>query len=191
MNLEAFDFDGDYGVEYEGLARRVIPGYESLFPMVTSILDPAMPQACRVLVVGAGTGIEVLALKTARPDLEIVGVDPSEPMLTLAKTRLHEAGILGGVSFHHGYVHEVPLTPSFEAATLINVLHFVSDDGGKAALLTDIAERLSPDAPFVLFDLHGDPASEEFARYMPVPGDVSEELRKQYSDKAGKDDEQD
>ena len=168
MNVEAFDFDGDYGNEYEELARRVIPGYESLFPMVTSILHPSVPQGGRMLVVGAGTGIEMLTLKTARPDLEILGVDPSEQMLALGETRLREAGILSGVSFHHGYAHEVPLTPPFDAATLINVLHFVPDDGGKAALLTDIAERLSADAPFVLFDVHGDPASEEFARYMPA-----------------------
>ena len=32
-NEDVFDFDGDYGEEYEALAYRLIPGYRTLFPM--------------------------------------------------------------------------------------------------------------------------------------------------------------
>ena len=168
MNLEAFDFDGDYGDEYEELAYRVIPGYETLFPMVSALLDPLLAPSSRVLVVGAGTGVEIVALKRARPDLTVLGVDPSVRMLDLAKIRAREAGIESGVGFFHGYTHEVPSKTPFQAATLINVLHFVPDDGSKLSLLTDVSDRLEVDAPLVLFDVHGDPTSEEFARYMPA-----------------------
>ena len=58
--------------------------------------------------------------------------------------------------------------PLFDAATLINVLHFVPDDGSKASLIGDIARRLRPGGVFVLFDLHGDPGSDEHERYMPA-----------------------
>src|SRR4029077_8177540 len=47
----------------------------------------------------------------------------------------------------------------FDAATLLLVLHFLPDDGGKAALLGHIAERLKPGAPLVLSACVGDPAS--------------------------------
>ena len=59
--------------------------------------------------------------------------------------------------------------PRFDAATLINVLHFVPDNGRKGGPpARDIARRLRPGAVFVLFDLHGDPGSEEHERYMPA-----------------------
>lgn len=167
-DAEAFDFDGNYGEGYEALARRVIPGYRTLFPMFTAIIEPELPEGGRVLVVGAGTGIELVTLKRARPDLRLHGVDPSAQMLELARRRVADAGLESGVSFQLGYASDVAERPSFDAATLINVLHFVPDDGGKAALLHDVGRRLRPGAVFVLFDLHGDPGSEEHERYMPA-----------------------
>ncbi len=165
---DVFDFDGDYGEGYEALARQVIPGYRTFFPMFTAIIEPDLPPHGRVLVVGAGTGIELIALKRARPDLRLHGVDPSEQMLRIAERRVADAGLESGVSYQLGYTRDVPPTPRFDAATLINVLHFVPDNGAKAALLHDIARRLRPGAVFVLFDLHGDPGSEEHERYMPA-----------------------
>ena len=167
---DVFDFDGDYGEGYEALARRVIPGYRTLFPMFTAIIEPDLPAGARVLVVGAGTGVELVTLKRARPDLRLHGVDPSGQMLELARRRMAEAGLASGVSLQLGYASDIVARPRFDAATLINVLHFVPDDGGKAALLNDIAARLRPGATFVLFDLHGDPGSEEHERYMPAWG---------------------
>ncbi len=168
MDETVFDFDGDYGEGYEALARQVIPGYRTLFPMFTAIIEPDLPPGGRVLVVGAGTGIELVALKRARPDLRLHGVDPSEQMLQIAERRVAEAGVASGVSLQTGYASDVPASPRFDAATLINVLHFVPDDGAKAALLNEIAQRLRRGAVFVLFDLHGDPGSEEHDRYMPA-----------------------
>lgn len=165
---DVFDFDGDYGESYEALARQVIPGYRTLFPMFTAIIEPDLPPGGRVLVVGAGTGIELIALKRARPDLRLHGIDPSEQMLRIAERRVAEAGMESGVSLQLGYASDVPEHPRFDAATLINVLHFVPDKGGKSALLHDIARRLRPGAVFVLFDLHGDPGSAEHERYMPA-----------------------
>ena len=168
MDREVFNFDGDYGEGYEALARRVIPGYRTLFPLVGALIDPDLPRGARMLVVGAGTGIELVTFKRLRPDLRLHGVDPSLQMLKLARRRVAEAGATDGVSYQLGYAADVAPTPRFDAATLINVLHFVPDDGSKAALLAEIARRLRPGGVFVLFDLHGDPGSEEHERYMPA-----------------------
>ena len=170
MNTEAFDFEGEYGEEYEELARRVIPGYETLFPMVAALLDPDLPVRGRVLVVGAGTGIELVTLKWARPDLSLHGVDPSRQMLDLARHRVEEAGNVNEITYQLGYAQDVVVPPLFDAATLINVLHFVPHDGegSKASLLKAIAERVKPEGVFVLFDLQGDPRSDEYAQYMPA-----------------------
>lgn len=168
MHEEAFNFDGDYGERYEALARRVIPGYATLFPMVGALIDPDLPPGARVLVVGAGTGIELVTFKRIRPDLRLHGVDPSGQMLELARRRVADAGLADGITCQHGYTSDVPSAPRFDAATLINVLHFVPDDGSKAELLSDIAARLEPGGVLVVFDLHGDPGSEEHERYMPA-----------------------
>ena len=166
MHEDIFDFDGNYGERYEVLARRVIPGYRTLFPMFTALIEPELPRGGRVLVVGAGTGIEIVHLKRARPDLRVHGVDPSEHMLELAERRVAEAGLSDGVTLQLGYAADVVTTPLFDAATLINVLHFVPDDGGKAALLGDIARRLRPGGVFVFYDLHGGDTPEEHERYL-------------------------
>lgn len=166
MHEDAFDFDGDYGERYEALARRVIPGYRTLFPMFTALIDPRLPRRGRVLVVGAGTGIEIVHLKRARPDLRVHGVDPSEQMLALAERRVAEAGAGDGVTLQLGHAADVSTTRLFDAATLVNVLHFVPDDGGKAALLADIARRVRSGGVFVFVDLHGGDTPEEHERYL-------------------------
>ena len=168
MHEKAFDFDGVYGEGYEALARRVIPGYLTFFPMVSALIDPDLPPGARVLVVGCGTGIELVTFKRIRPDLRLHGVDPSDQMLELARQRVDAAGLADGITYQHGYASDVTLAPRFDAATLINVLHFVPDDGSKAELVADIAKRLKPGGVFVFFDLHGDPGSEEHERYMPA-----------------------
>lgn len=166
MDEGGFNFDGDYGESYEALARQVIPGYLTFFPMFAALVEPDLPPGARVLVIGAGTGIELVTLKRVRPDLRLHGVDPSEQMLEIARRRVTEAGVADGVSFQHGYAEDVPAAPLFDAATLINVLHFVPDDGSKAALLGDIARRLRPGGVFVFFDLHGGADPEEHERYL-------------------------
>ncbi len=163
-NDDPFDFDGEYGAGYEALARAVIPGYSDLFDLVAALLVARLGTRARVLVVGAGTGIEVVTFKRAAPAWRLTGVDPARQMLDIAARRTADAGVEDGVRFHHGYVSDLPTGERYDAATVINVLHFVADDGRKAALLEDVALRLKPGASLVLFDLHGDPATEEFAR---------------------------
>ncbi len=168
LTARSFNFDGKYGADYEALAHRLIPGYATLFPMIAALIDPDLPPGARVLVVGAGTGIELVTFSGTRPDLRLHGVDPSRQMLDIARRRLEDRGLADGVTLQLGYAADAPTDPPFDAATLINVLHFVPDDGSKAELLAEIARRLRPGGVFVLFDLHGDPGSEEHERYMPA-----------------------
>lgn len=192
MGADSFDFDGDYGRTYEDLARRVIPGYRTLFPMVAALADPALPAGGRLLVVGAGTGIELATFRRARPDLRLTGIDPSSQMLELARRRLAAdddapaggresggdsadekdapgdaaPGGPGSVELQLGEVHDLPVRPRFHAATVINVLHFLPDDGEKASLLKGVADRLRGGGLLVLFDLHGEPGAPEHERAM-------------------------
>ena len=108
-----------------------------------------------MLVVGAGTGIELVTFKAARPGWRLTGVDPSRQMIDIAGDRMREAGVGDGVRLFHGHVSDLD-EDGFDAATCFNVMHFLPDDGAKQAHLRDIAGRLAPGAPFLLFELHGD-----------------------------------
>ncbi len=175
-HAEPFDFDGAYGGDYEYIARTVIPGYMSSFRQALALLRGRVGPRPRVLVVGAGTGIETVTFKTAEPGWRLTGVDPSRQMIDIAEHRTREAGVADGVRLVHGHVSDLE-EGDFDAATCFNVMHFLPDDGAKQSLLRDIARCLAPGAPFLLFELHGDRDGPRFdelfaawSRYWEIQG---------------------
>jgi tRNA (cmo5U34)-methyltransferase len=83
-----------------------------------------------------------------------MAVDPSQPMLDLAVTKLRELDLADRTQVHLGYVDNLPPEERFDAATLIGVLHHLPGDDAKQAVLRSIATRLKPRAPFVLAGNH-------------------------------------
>lgn len=161
MSARPFDFDAAYGATYDAFIRRVVPGYEQLFPAARTLLSPAVGADGRVLVVGVGSGSELVSFAAARPGWRLTGVDLSEQMIAIAGRRLEERGLGGRVDFHHGDTATLPDGPAFDGATLDLVLHFLPDDGAKLALLQAIARRLRPGGTLVLIDAVGEPGSPE------------------------------
>ena len=160
---EAFDFDGDYGEGYGLIAETVIPGYDQIFEAAHALLHTLVEPQARILVVGCGTGKEIEHLAPLRPGWRFTAVDPSVKMIDTTRGVVTRLGVEERVELHHGYVDDLTRSPEFEAATVINVMHFLADDGAKQDLLTSVAERVLPGGPVVLFDLHGDPSSAAFA----------------------------
>lgn len=155
-------FDDRRARIYDDIIRQVVPGYDVLHRLVALQLQQCLPAAARVLVAGVGTGAEIANLAPGAPGWRFVGCDPSPDMLRAAAERLK--GLDSRVALVAGGVEAVACEPSFDAATLVLVLHFVPDDGAKAALLTQIAARLKPGAPLVMADLHGDAGEGAFQR---------------------------
>ncbi|KRD55242.1 methyltransferase [Acidovorax sp. Root275] len=132
--------------------RRNVPGYDSLLPMVRILLAERVPANGRVLVVGAGGGLELEDMARAHPGWRFDGVDPSQPMLDLAAQRLQSAGVPGDrVALHHDYVQSAPAGP-FDGATCLLTFHFVPREE-RAAMAAEIRRRLKPGAPFVAVHL--------------------------------------
>jgi tRNA (cmo5U34)-methyltransferase len=171
----AFDFDGDYGEIYDDIARTVIPGYEQLFQAILALLSGRLSPRAHVLVVGCGTGKEIATLAPAEPGWLITGVDPSAEMVGVTRSVARRLGVDSRVTVVHGEVAALPARAAFDAATVINVMHFLPDDGAKAALMESVATRVRPGGPVLLFDLHGDPTSDAFrdvawVSYMKIRG---------------------
>lgn len=145
--------------------RRNVPGHDSLLRMSRILLAERVPAHGRVLVVGAGGGLELEDMALAHPGWRFDGVDPSQPMLDLAAQRLQCAGVpRDRVALHHGYVQSAPAGP-FDGATCLLTFHFVPREE-RAAMVAEIRRRLKPGAPFVAVHLSvadGDDGGEDGA----------------------------
>jgi tRNA (cmo5U34)-methyltransferase len=131
--------------QYADRPRRYVPGLADLHRMTGILLAERVPRDARILVLGAGGGLELKAMAEAHPDWTFVGVDPSEQMLGLAA---HMLGPLGArVELVQGYIEDAPLEP-FDAATCLLTLHFL-DAVERQRTASDIRRRLKPGAPFV------------------------------------------
>lgn len=140
---------------YDHRIRAAIPGYEALHQLACMIVAEETQGHGRVLVAGAGTGAECIALAEACPQLHVVGVDPAPEMLKLADRKVAERHLVERVRLYPSQVKELPKFEPFDAATLLLVLHFLPDDGAKLDLLKDVATHLKPGAPVVIADLYG------------------------------------
>ena len=96
--------------------RRNVPGFDSLLQMSRILLSERVPPEGRVLVVGAGGGLELEDMAKAHAGWQFDGVDPSAAMLDLAARRL--GPMAPRVTLHEGYVQDAPHGP-FDGATCL------------------------------------------------------------------------
>lgn len=165
------DFDTNPPVptsEYDEMARMSIPGYEALHTMALSFLRSKLPEKANLLVVGAGSGMELVTFGKANSQWELLGVDPSINMLSLAQQKIEQQKLSNTVKLFQGYTHELSETTLYDAATCILVMHFLPDDGSKLALLQSIYQRLKSSATLILVDLFGEKGTETFEQFAYV-----------------------
>ena len=158
-------FDRDRANQYDLDIRKAIPGYESLHGMAHSLLQTNLSESAKLLVVGSGTGMELVNYGQLNPKWSLTGVEPAVSMMAIAVEELVSMGLQDRVNLHTGYVDSLPETEPMDAATLMLVMHFIPDDGAKLQLLKDIARRLKPGATFILADLYGDRSAPYFTQF--------------------------
>lgn len=148
----------------EGPVRQV-PGFHGLQRMTGLLLAERIRDVARVLVLGAGGGLELKAFADMQPGWSFCGVDPSAEMLGLAEGTL--GTLASRVEFHEGYIDGAPAGP-FDAATCLLTLHFIPEDERRRTLV-EVHRRLRPGAPFVVahhsFPQDGGEKAKWLARY--------------------------
>jgi tRNA (cmo5U34)-methyltransferase len=113
--------------------------------MTTILLAERTPEDARVLILGAGGGLELKAFAEARPNWTFDGIDPSSEMLKLAEQTL--GPLASRARLHKGYIDDAPEGP-FDAATCLLTLHFLPPEERRRTV-SEIRRRLKPGAPFV------------------------------------------
>jgi tRNA (cmo5U34)-methyltransferase len=164
MADKVFNFDADFGKNYDTHIRQSFFAYEQKFTLITSLLKNRLPDDANILVVGSGTGMEITTFGEQMTGWHFTGVDPSNQMVQITQQKVSERGWDERVKLINGYASDVPEGENFDAATLILILHFIPDDAGKLSLLKEVANRLRPGGTLVYISLHGDlskPATNE------------------------------
>ncbi len=110
---------------YAASAPRKVPGLADLHRMVMLLLAEDAPADARILVVGAGGGMEIKAMAEAQPAWRFTGVDPSPAMLDLARQTLKP--FADRVDLVQGTIDDAPAGP-FDGATCLLTLHHLDRD---------------------------------------------------------------
>jgi tRNA (cmo5U34)-methyltransferase len=154
--------DPDAVKHYAEGPRRFVPGFADLHRMTSILLAEHAPPDARVLVLGAGGGLELKSLAEVEPGWTFVGVDPAAAMLKLAERTL--GPLSARVQFQQGYIDDAPDGP-FDAATCLLTLHFLDADERRRTA-SEIHRRLKPGAPFVAAHSSFPQASDSRAQWL-------------------------
>lgn len=139
-------FDAQAAVGYAERPKRQVPGLEGLHKMAGMLLGEIVPADGRVLVLGAGGGLELRALAEVQGSWRLDGVDPSADMLALARQVL--GPLQARVTLHEGYVDVAPEGP-FDGAICLLTFHFIGREE-RLRTLRELRRRLRPGAPLVI-----------------------------------------
>ena len=172
--------DPDAVARYAEGPIRQVPGFLALQTMATLLLAERVPANGRVLVLGAGGGLELKAFAQARPGWRLLGVDPSAPMLKLAADTL--GPLAARVELLEGLIDDAPDT-TFDGASCLLTLHFLPPAQRLLTLhflppaqrlhtLRQLRRRLKPGAPLVVAH-HSVPADDGGDAGSDITGDGS------------------
>ena len=161
MSKSAHAFDDPAVADtYADRVERFVPLYRDVHRMAAVLIDEHAPRDARVLVLGAGGGLETKSFAQTHPGWSFDAVDPAAAMLDLAVRTLGPDA--SRVRMHQGYVDDAPPGP-FDAATSLLMLHFLELDERRRTV-AEVRRRLAPGAPFVVVHLsipHGDDAERQ------------------------------
>lgn len=140
-------FNEERARSYDAGARTFLPGYEALHETVRDALTAELsPDAsARVLLLGVGTGFEALHLHQRCPNWKLVGVDPSAPMLAVARQRLDQQ-----VELRQGVIDDFADLQQLDAIVSVGVLHHLPTRAEQPAWIATLGSRLRPGGTLLL-----------------------------------------
>lgn len=155
-------FDTQAARDYQERPPRQVPGFADLHRMTVQLLGERMPEDGRLLVLGAGGGLELKAFALAKPGWTFEGVDPSPDMLALARNVVGEK--VERMRFHQGTIEAAPEGP-YDGATALLTFHFIAR-AERLQTLRQLRRRLRPGAPLIVAHISFSQAEPERALWV-------------------------
>ncbi len=153
-------FDAERAEAYDNQFLAMLPIKDAAHLLI-QVQFAGLPADARILMAGAGTGAEARYLAPRFPDWHFTLIDPSAPMLTVARRHAETDGFAERCTFIADYVSGAPLD-AHDAATSLLVSHFLTETPARQSFFEDIAERLKPGGLLFNLDLCADRKAPTF-----------------------------
>lgn len=135
-------------LSYDAVTQYALPPNETWVRQ--SLIDSIQSKPRRILDLGCGTGSTTLMLKRAFPTAEVIGLDLSPPMLTVAEYKAHGAGL--DISWRHGRAEQTRFpSASFDLITATLLFH-ETPPAVSRAILRESHRLLTPGGEMVVLD---------------------------------------
>jgi 2-polyprenyl-3-methyl-5-hydroxy-6-metoxy-1,4-benzoquinol methylase len=129
--------------------------FSILRPKLLSVMDLLLPDEGRILDVGCGFGLFAAYFGQTQPRRRIVGVDPDERRIGIARNVATKLG-LSEHRFIAGDVRDVALPGQFDAIYVLDVMHHLPQ-ADQEAVLVRLRDLLVPRGVLVIKDITTEP----------------------------------
>ncbi len=139
--------------------------FSILRPKLLSVMDLLLPDEGRILDIGCGFGLFAAYFGQTQPARRIVGVDPNEKRITMARHVCDAIGLEGN-TFLAGDARDVRIEGTFAGAYVLDVMHHIPE-ADQLPLLERLRDLLAPRGVLVVKDITTEPAfGLEFTRLL-------------------------
>jgi 2-polyprenyl-3-methyl-5-hydroxy-6-metoxy-1,4-benzoquinol methylase len=130
--------------------------FSILRPKLLSVMDLLLPDEGRILDVGCGFGLFAAYFGQTQRARRIVGVDPNQRRVELARHVAAELGLAARHEFRVGDVRSAALEPPFHAAYVLDVMHHIPAEE-QEEVLTHLRDLLVPGGVLLIKDITTEP----------------------------------
>jgi tRNA (cmo5U34)-methyltransferase len=157
-------FNEEMAKVYDERNSKLAPLKKALHLTLKLVMNE-LPEASKILCVGAGTGEEILDLAEMFPKWTFVALEPSKSMLDICKKRVEAADLLNRCEFFQGYVHELKEAEDYNAVISLFVGHFIPAQD-RASYFHGMTSRLFKGGTLVNVEIGFDQSSKEFPQML-------------------------
>lgn len=146
-------YDRTWAENYERNAEISIPGRAGLYRLCKASLLNLAADA-HVLVVGCGTGTDLIGLAQAFPGWTFDAVEPADGMLTYCRSQITALGLDARISTHACTLDNFKPARQYDAVTAILVSQHISDAAEAGQFFAQLYAPLKPGGTLFSADLH-------------------------------------
>lgn len=164
LDAPRYDAPEIYGRDAIANVVRALPPVERAYSRIRfsilrskllSVMDLLLPDAGRILDVGCGFGLFAAYFGQMQPRRRIVGVDPNERRIGIARHVANRAG-LRDHQFAVGDVRDAQVRGPFDAAYVLDVMHHLPA-GDQRPVLERLRDLLVPGGVLLVKDITTEP----------------------------------